>query len=75
MKAKYRIRNWNQYNKSLIQRGNITVWFSEDAIKKWAAPREVGKRGRPKLFSDDALLHNSPQRPLSSQRKYENFPF
>ena len=31
-KAKYRIRNWKEYNKSLIQRGSITVWFSEDAI-------------------------------------------
>ncbi len=52
MKAKYRIRNWNEY----IQRGNITVWFSEDAIKKWTAPKEIGKKGRPKLYSDDAIL-------------------
>ena len=56
MKAKYRIRNWSQYNKSLIQRGSLTIWFSEDAIKKWTAAREVGKRGRPRLFSDDAIL-------------------
>jgi len=54
MKAKYRIRNWNDYNKSLIQRGSLTVWFSEDALKKWMAQR-VGKRGRPKLFSDEAI--------------------
>lgn len=56
MKTKYRIRNWNDYNKSLIQRGSITIWFSEDAIKKWIAPREIEKRGRPKLYSDDAIL-------------------
>lgn len=56
MKAKYRIRNWNDYNKSLIQRGSITVWFSDDAVRKWTAAREVGKRGRPKLYSDDAIL-------------------
>lgn len=56
MKAKYRIRNWNEYNKSLIQRGSLTVWFSEDAIKKWTAPKEIGKRGRPKLYSNDAIL-------------------
>ncbi|MFQ5753695.1 MAG: IS5 family transposase, partial [bacterium] len=55
MKAKYRIRNWNDYNKSLIQRGSMTVWFSEDAIKKWPAQKEFGK-GRPKLYSDDAIL-------------------
>jgi len=56
MKAKYRVRNWNDYNKSLIQRGSITVWFSEDAIKKWIALEETGKKGRPKLYSDDAIL-------------------
>jgi Transposase DDE domain len=56
MKARYRIRNWNEYNKSLIQRGSLTVWFSEDAIKKWLAPKGAGKRGRPELFSDDAIL-------------------
>jgi Transposase DDE domain len=56
MKAKYRIRNWNHYNKSLIQRGSITVWFSEDTIKKWSATNEVKKKGRPKIYSDDAIL-------------------
>lgn len=31
-RARYRIRNWKQYNRSLVQRGSITVWFSDDAI-------------------------------------------
>jgi hypothetical protein len=26
--------SWKQYNKSLINRGNITFWMSKDAIKK-----------------------------------------
>jgi Transposase DDE domain len=56
MKAKYRIRNWSQYNKSLIQRGSLTVWLSEDAVKKWLALRGNGKKGRPELYSDDAIL-------------------
>ena len=54
-KAKYRIRNSKEYNKSLIQRGSITVWFSEDAIDKWHAT-PTGKRGRPATYSDDAIL-------------------
>lgn len=54
-KTKYRIRNWKDYNKSLVKRGSITVWFSQDAIDKWhAAP--TGKRGRPSTYSDDAIL-------------------
>ena len=54
-KRAYRIRNWNEYNTALIQRGNISVWFSEDAVQKWLAP-EDGSKGRPKLYSDDAIL-------------------
>lgn len=51
----YRIRNWKDYNGSLVKRGSITVWLSEDAINKWrAAP--TGKRGRPSTYSDDAIL-------------------
>ena len=48
-KTKYRIRNWKEYNKSLVQRGSITVWFSEDSIDKWHAT-PTGKRGRPATY-------------------------
>ena len=54
-KRTYRIRNWAEYNKSLIQRGDITVWFSEDARGKWMA-KATGARGRPQIYSDDAIL-------------------
>ena len=54
-KVKCRIRNWKKYNKSLVQRGSITVWFSESAIDKWHAT-PTGKRGRPATYSDDAIL-------------------
>lgn len=27
--AKYRIRNWGEYNKALVQRGSLTIWFSK----------------------------------------------
>lgn len=54
-KARYRVRNWAEYNRSLVQRGSITVWFSEDSVNKWqAAPS--GKRGRPAKYSEDAIL-------------------
>lgn len=43
-KDKYKILNWAEYNKSLKSRGQITVWFSEDAIEEWyyEGPREQG---------------------------------
>lgn len=51
---KYRIRNWTQYNRSLIKRGSISVWFSDDAIKNWSAEPK-GMRGRPPVYSDQVL--------------------
>lgn len=53
--AKYRIRNWSEYNKALVQRGSITIWFSPEASQKWLGGKE-GKRGRPKKYSDEAIL-------------------
>jgi hypothetical protein len=29
-KIAHRARNWKHYNRSLINRGNLTIWFSED---------------------------------------------
>jgi hypothetical protein len=54
-KSSYRIRNWSEYNRALVQRGNISVWFSEDAVQKWLAPKDK-KQGHPKLYSNDAIL-------------------
>jgi hypothetical protein len=55
-KPKYRIRNWSEYNKSLVQRGNITLWFSEEAIEKWHSGRLTAQKGRPQMYSDDPIL-------------------
>lgn len=53
--TKYRIRNWPEYNKALVNRGSITIWFSDEAIARWIEPH-CGDRGRPKLYSDEAIL-------------------
>lgn len=52
----YRIGNWSQYNKSLINRGSLTFWVSEDALRKWQAPKKKGETGRPLIYSDDSIL-------------------
>jgi len=52
-KISHRIRNWKDYNRSLINRGNLTIWFSDDAIKSWyKRPEENKRRGRPFMYSD-----------------------
>ena len=56
-KTKYRIRNWSEYNKALVQRGSITLWFSEESIKKWHdSSKEKGKKGRPQVYSNETIL-------------------
>ncbi len=54
-KDKYHIRNWHQYNQSLVNRGSITFWFDEDAIEKWHSVEKTGKPGRPEVYSDFAV--------------------
>ncbi len=54
-KDKYRIRNWRQYNQSLVNRGSITFWFDEVAIARWYSVERSDKPGRPETYSDDAI--------------------
>ena len=52
-RKRYRVRNWREYNRGLIARGDLTVWLSPDLA--WHAPQGTGKRGRPPVFSDTAI--------------------
>ena len=54
-KTVYRVRNWKEYNKALVQRGNITLWFDNNAINHWSGVRSGG-RGRPQSYSDICIL-------------------
>ncbi|KAF3361880.1 hypothetical protein PHSC3_001647 [Chlamydiales bacterium STE3] len=43
----YRIRNCYEYNRALIQRGSITIWIDEKAIKNWFSSYHTWRAGRP----------------------------
>ena len=46
---RYRVTNWAEYDRALVNRGNLTLWFDEDGVAKtWTPPRPVG-RGKPGL--------------------------
>ena len=53
-KTKYRVNNWPEYDRALAQRGDITLWISEDAITAWI-PAPTGRRGAQRKFSDHAI--------------------
>jgi hypothetical protein len=54
-KGTYKITNWRKYNESLVNRGSITFWFSEEAIKKWRHANKQTKVGHPFVYSDAAI--------------------
>ncbi len=53
-KTKYRVNSWTEYDRALVQRGDITLWISEDAIESWK-PAPTGLRGAQWKFSDHAI--------------------
>jgi transposase len=52
---KYRVTNWREYNKSLVNRGDITLWFDEKVLENWEHANDQTKVGRPFIFSDLAI--------------------
>ncbi len=53
-KTLYRVTNWADYDRALVQRGDITMWISPEAIKAWTA-KPSGRRGAPQKYSDFAI--------------------
>lgn len=55
VKEKYKLSNWSSYNKSLVNRGNVRLWLSDDVKDGWyyAGQRDPGGSLR---YSDTAIL-------------------
>lgn len=53
-KKAYRVRNWKDYNKSLVQRGSLTFWFSEAVIDHWKSDQKSHTHGNQKY--SDAII-------------------
>ena len=51
---KYHVSNWAEYNEGLRRRGDLTVWFDEEAIANWKADKS-GKPGGQRVYSDMAI--------------------
>ncbi len=53
-KDKYQVVNWSSYNKSLIGRGDITIWISEEVAENWyySGPDQ---RGAQFEYSDQSI--------------------
>ena len=54
-KALYRVKNWSEYDKALVQRGSITFWMSDDFEKTWMHTG-AKQRGSQFDYSAQAIL-------------------
>ena len=54
-KARYRLRNWREYNTALVHRGSLTLWCDPAAVAAWVARDRSGRRGRPRTYSAAAI--------------------
>ena len=53
--VRYRIQNWRAYNRALINRGRLTVWFDEQAIAAWRNTEPIAGPGAPRVYADLAI--------------------
>ena len=53
-KARYRVRNWPEYEAGLKRRGDLMLWVDEAAILGWQAPRRTTPGGQAR-YSDLAI--------------------
>ncbi len=54
-KNSYQVINWSAYNKSFVNRGEITFCFSKEVLANWKHPNKGFKVGRPFVYSDVAI--------------------
>ena len=53
-KTTYRVGNGREYERALVQRGDVTLWLSAEATDAWR-PSPSGRPGGQKRFSDVAI--------------------
>ncbi len=54
-KSKYRVTNWQEYERGLRSRGDITLWLSDEAREAWTPPKN-GRRGGQQRYSNLAIV-------------------
>jgi len=53
-KRLYRVRNWREYEKALVQRGSLTFWLTDEFEKVWLYAGEK-QRGSQFEYSEKAI--------------------
>ncbi|MEO9778000.1 MAG: transposase, partial [Sedimentitalea sp.] len=48
------VTNWPEHTEALQRRGDLYIWFDEEAVPKWSARRRIGRSGQAR-YSDFAI--------------------
>jgi hypothetical protein len=54
-KVQYRVTNWPEYDRALVRRGSLTIWFDEEFLRARWRPAPTGRRGAPFQYFDIAI--------------------
>ncbi|KAA6334962.1 hypothetical protein EZS27_016770 [termite gut metagenome] len=54
-KDKHKIRNWKEYNKSLCQRGSLTLWLEDSLLQEWESTSKKKKEVGEQTYSDSII--------------------
>jgi hypothetical protein len=46
--------DWSQYNRQLVNRGNINFWISPQVLQNWHAKKKK-KNGRPFTYGEEVI--------------------
>ena len=52
---RYKIRNWPEYNRALVRRGQLTLWLDERAVGAWRNTTRRSEAGRPRVYANAAI--------------------
>ena len=55
-KARYSVKNWPEYDQALKNRGSLTIYLTEEAIKAWQPENLQKKRGGQPVYSDLGIV-------------------
>jgi hypothetical protein len=55
VKDKYKIRNWQSYNKSLCQGGSLTLWLNNSVLKEWEQASKKKKAVGEQTYTDSII--------------------
>ena len=65
-KARYKVTNWPEYDRGLVQRGDIRFWNYQEALEGWIAPYRTTHGDRCRVLEPGDRDHADPWHGLSA---------